>query len=326
RTSPLLQKPRYSGQTKRHPVRTHNTLLPGGRRSGLVHDLPGTGSKTSAYGVSGTTKTACFRAASQPIAEKRSVARSSDPPAHRVRCASHPPCVALLMRLDRFLSNLPRFNRKSVRLALASGRVQVDGQITTDPHYDVREFSCVVLDAEILQPGKAARYFMLHKPQGCVSATTDAQHATVLDLLDEPDKHELHIAGRLDFNTTGLMLITNDGQWSRRLTQPQTKMPKVYYVETEQLIDERYALTFAEGLFFSFENIITQPAQLTVLGPRSARLSIIEGRYHQVKRMFGHFDNKVLQLHRESIGALILDPALPPGGYRSLQAAEVALF
>ncbi|MGN2389607.1 16S rRNA pseudouridine(516) synthase [Pseudomonas syringae] len=230
------------------------------------------------------------------------------------------------MRLDRFLSNLPRFNRKSVRLALASGRVQVDGQITTDPHYDVREFSCVAFDMQILQPGKAARYFMLHKQQGCVSATTDAQHATVLDLLDEPDKHELHIAGRLDFNTTGLMLITNDGQWSRRLTQPHTKMPKVYYVETEQLIDERYALTFAEGLFFSFENIITQPAQLTVLGPRSARLSIIEGRYHQVKRMFGHFDNKVLQLHRESIGALILDPALPPGGYRSLQAAEIALF
>lgn len=230
------------------------------------------------------------------------------------------------MRLDRFLSNLPSLNRKSVRLALASGRVQVDGQTTSDPHHEVREFSCVALDGEILQAGKAARYFMLHKPEGCVSATVDTQHPTVLDLLDEPDRHELHIAGRLDFNTTGLMLITNDGQWSRRLTQPQTKMPKVYYVETEQPIDERYAATFAAGMYFSFENITTQPAQLTLLGPRSARLTIVEGRYHQVKRMFGHFDNKVLRLHRENIGELALDSALAPGSYRALHATEISLF
>ncbi|EGH41591.1 pseudouridine synthase [Pseudomonas syringae] len=230
------------------------------------------------------------------------------------------------MRLDRFLSNLPRFNRQQVRLALASGRVQVDGQATRDPHHEVGEFSCVALDEEILQAGKVPRYFMLHKPEGCVSATSDAQHPTVLDLLDEPDKHELHIAGRLDFNTTGLMLITNDGQWSRRLTQPQTKMPKVYYVETEQPIDERYAAKFAEGLYFAFENLTTQPAQLTLLGPQSARLSIVEGRYHQVKRMFGHFDNKVLRLHRETIGALALDPDLCPGSYRALNAGEIGLF
>ncbi|SDW26926.1 ribosomal small subunit pseudouridine synthase A [Pseudomonas syringae] len=230
------------------------------------------------------------------------------------------------MRLDRFLSNLPRFNRKNVRLALASGRVKVDGLTTTDPHHEVREFSCVAFDEEILQPGKPARYFMLHKPQGCVSATIDAQHPTVIDLLDEPDRHELHIAGRLDFNTTGLMLITNDGQWSRRLTQPQTRLAKVYYVETEQIIDERYAARFAEGLYFSFENITTQPAQLTLLGPRCARLSITEGRYHQVKRMFGHFDNKVVTLHRESVGELLLDPTLEPGNYRALHAPEISLF
>ncbi|WP_314726074.1 pseudouridine synthase, partial [Streptococcus mitis] len=89
-----------------------------------------------------------------------------------------------------------------------------------DPHHEVREFSRVECDGEILQVGKPASYFMLHKPPGCVSATVDPQHPTVLDLLDEPDKGDLHIAGRLDFNTTGLLLITNDGQWSRRLTQP----------------------------------------------------------------------------------------------------------
>ncbi|MCS3466531.1 16S rRNA pseudouridine516 synthase [Pseudomonas sp. JUb42] len=229
------------------------------------------------------------------------------------------------MRLDRFLSNLPRLNRKDVRLALATGRVQVDGQPVNNPHHEVREFSSIQLDGETLQAAKAARYFMLHKPQGCVSATRDPVHPTVLDLLNEPDKDELHIAGRLDFNTTGLMLITNDGQWSRRLTQPQTKLPKVYYVETEQVIDERYVEKFAEGFYFAFEDLTTQPAQLTLLGPYVARLSIVEGRYHQVKRMFGHFDNKVLRLHRESMGPLLLDPALEPGHYRALHAAEILL-
>lgn len=227
------------------------------------------------------------------------------------------------MRLDRFLSNLPRFNRQQVRVALAGGRIKVDGEITSDPHHVVREFSRVEFDDLQLQAGKPARYFMLHKPKGCVSATSDPQHPTVLDLLNEPDKQELHIAGRLDFNTTGLMLITNDGQWSRRLTQPQTRLPKTYYVETEQPIDERYVLRFAEGFYFSFENITTQPAELTLLGARSARLTIFEGRYHQVKRMFGHFDNKVLELHRESMGPLTLAPGLEPGSYCALTMAQI---
>ncbi|MBC3303674.1 pseudouridine synthase [Pseudomonas sp. SWRI18] len=227
------------------------------------------------------------------------------------------------MRVDRFLSNLPRFNRRQVRLLLVEGRVWVDGVAVSDPHHEVREFSHVCVDNEVLQAGKPARYFMLHKPKGCVSATADPQHPTVLDLLDEPDKAELHIAGRLDFNTTGLMLITNDGQWSRRLTQPQTKLPKVYLVGTEQDIGAQYATTFAEGLYFAFEDLTTQPAELALLGPRTARLSIIEGRYHQVKRMFGHFDNKVVSLHRERMGPLVLDAELAPGEYRTLTDEEI---
>ncbi|MDO7898174.1 pseudouridine synthase [Pseudomonas citrulli] len=230
------------------------------------------------------------------------------------------------MRVDRFLSNLPRFNRQQARLLLVACRVRIDGQTVTDPHAQVREFSRVEVDDEVLQAGRPARYFMLHKPTGCVSATRDPQHPTVLDLLDEPDKDDLHIAGRLDFNTTGLMLITNDGSWSRRLTQPQTKLPKVYYVETERTITAEYADTFARGLYFAFEDLTTQPAGLTLLGPTSARLSIVEGRYHQVKRMFGHFDNKVLRLHRERMGPLVLDPALEPGQYRALDPGEISLI
>lgn len=227
------------------------------------------------------------------------------------------------MRLDRFLSNLPRFSRKDVRLALLAGRVTVDGVTIKDSLHDVREFSQVCVDDEILQLGKPARYFMLHKPPGCVSATTDPQHPTVLDLLNEADKSDLHIAGRLDFNTSGLMLITNDGQWSRRLTQPTTKLPKIYYVETEQEIGEHYIEKFTEGFYFAFEDLTTLPAQLTILGSHRARLSIVEGRYHQVKRMFGFFDNKVVALHRESMGPLVLDPALAPGQYRALTAEEI---
>lgn len=227
------------------------------------------------------------------------------------------------MRVDRFLSNLPRFNRKQVRLLLVERRIRVDGVAVSDPHHEVREFSRVCLDDEVLQAGKPARYFMLHKPRGCVSATLDPEHPTVLDWLDEPDKGELHIAGRLDFNTTGLLVITNDGQWSRRLTQPQTKLPKVYRVETQQDIGPEYAPTFAAGLYFAFEDLTTQPAELTLLGPRTARLSIVEGRYHQVKRMFGHFDNKVIELHRERMGPLVLDATLAPGEYRALTDAEI---
>lgn len=227
------------------------------------------------------------------------------------------------MRVDRFLSNLPQFNRQQARLLLIEKRVRVDGQIVSDPHHDIREFSRIELDEHVLQAGKPARYFMLHKPPGCVSATQDPEHPTVLDLLNEDDKHDLHIAGRLDFNTSGLMLITNDGNWSRHLTQPQTKLPKVYYVETEQDITDAYITRFEQGVYFAYEDLTTLPATLELLGPRSARLSIVEGRYHQVKRMFGYFDNRVVRLHRESIGPLMLDSRLAPGEYRALTFEEI---
>ncbi|CAM3926165.1 Ribosomal small subunit pseudouridine synthase A [Pseudomonas reidholzensis] len=228
------------------------------------------------------------------------------------------------MRLDRFLANLPCYNRQQVRLLLVQRRVRVDGQVVADPLHDVREFSRVEVDEQLHQAGRPLRYLMLHKPAGCVSATHDPQHRTVLDLLPEALREDLHIAGRLDFNTTGLMILTNDGQWSRRLTQPATKLPKVYRVETEDEIGEHYLGKFAEGFYFAFEDLTTQPARLEILGPREARLEIVEGRYHQVKRMFGHFQNKVTGLHRERMGSIVLDPALAPGEYRPLTPAEIA--
>ncbi|MDH1306233.1 pseudouridine synthase [Pseudomonas fulva] len=228
------------------------------------------------------------------------------------------------MRLDRFLANLPTCNRQHARLMLAQRRVRVDGQVTSDPLTEVRAFSRVELDDEVLQAGHPPRYLMLHKPAGCVSATHDPQHPTVMDLLPDALAQGLHIAGRLDFNTTGLMILTNDGQWSRRLTQPTTKLPKHYLVETQDEIGEHYVVRFQEGFHFAFENLTTQPADLQILGPRLARLAIVEGRYHQVKRMFGFYDNKVVKLHRERMGAIALDLDLPPGAYRELTREEIA--
>jgi len=230
------------------------------------------------------------------------------------------------MRLDRFLGNLPALNRQQVQRLLASGAIKVDGQTCRDGRHEVRSFQRIELADQVVQVGKPARYFMLHKPVGVVSATVHDEHRTVLDLLHEPDKHELHIGGRLDLNTSGLLLITNDGLWSRRLTEPRSELGKVYRVETEQVIDPVCVEAFAQGLYFAYEDLTTRPAELLILAPHTALLTLHEGRYHQVKRMFGHFDNKVIGLHRESMGPLQLDPQLAPGEYRHLSTAEIALI
>ncbi|MCO7566309.1 16S rRNA pseudouridine(516) synthase [Pseudomonas sp. S 311-6] len=228
------------------------------------------------------------------------------------------------MRLDRFLANHPCYNRQQVRLLLVQRRVRVGDAVVSDPRHEVRAFDRIEVDGQVLQAGHPARYLMLHKPAGYVSATQDPRHRTVLDLLPAGLRGDLHIAGRLDYNTTGLMILTNDGQWSRRLTQPGTKLPKVYHVQTEDEIGKHYVAKFHEGFYFAFENLTTQPARLDILGPRQARLAIVEGRYHQVKRMFGHFQNKVVGLHRECMGPIQLDPALAPGEFRELTEQEIA--
>lgn len=229
------------------------------------------------------------------------------------------------MRLDRLLALRGPFNRQQARLAIATGRARVAGAVVREAEHEVSEFDTVEADGAVIQPGGPARYYMLHKPTGCASATHDPQHRTVLDLLALPNKQELHLAGRLDYNTTGLLILTNDGQWSRRLTQPGSKLPKRYRVYTEAPILPEYAEVFARGLYFAFENLTTQPAQLTLLGSHVAELCLVEGRYHQVKRMFGHFQNRVVGLHRLSMGPLQLDSRLAPGQYRALSTEEIAL-
>ncbi len=225
------------------------------------------------------------------------------------------------MRLDRFIANHKRVSAFQVRLLLAQRQVRVNGEVVCDGSRGLTEFCHVQLGAEILQE-RTPIYLMLHKPKGCVSAARDAQHLTLLDLIDPALRPQLHLAGRLDFNTTGLVLLTNDGRWSRALTEPQHKTPKTYWLQTQDVITEDYVASFAQGMFFAYENLWTQPATLRILTPYTAELTLYEGRYHQVKRMFGRFNNEVLQLHRLAIGALKLDNTLAPGEYRALTPAE----
>ena len=146
----------------------------------------------------------------------------------------------------------------------------------------------------------------------------------MIDLIDDPQKQTLHMAGRLDRGTSGLVLLTNDGRWSKRITDPRHKMPKVYVVETSEPISPDAVAAFAAGFHFHTENITTLPAVLELTGSHSARLSLIEGRYHQVKRMFHRVGNRVVKLHRERIGTLALPPDLAAGQWRHLTAEEVA--
>lgn len=227
------------------------------------------------------------------------------------------------MKLDRLVAGHRAMGRQAAHLAIARQRVRVDGVIVTDGHHSVDRFSEVTLDDGVIQPGQRAVYLMLHKPVGILSATKDDQHPTVVDLIDDPDKDTLHIAGRLDRSTSGLVLLTNDGSWSKRLMAAEEKVPKVYLVETRDPIAPDAVAAFARGFYFHTEDVTTLPAELVVLTPRLARLTLHEGRYHQVKRMFHRVGNRVVNLHRERIGSISLPAGLASGEWRHLTADEV---
>lgn len=227
------------------------------------------------------------------------------------------------MKLDRLIAGYEAMGRQAAHLAIAARRVRVDGVCVTDGHHPVDRFSLVEMDDSVVQASERALYLMLHKPVGILSATKDDQHPTVLDLIDDPDKHTLHIAGRLDRSTSGLVLLTNDGRWSKRLMTAEEKVPKVYLVETLDPISPDAVEAFARGFYFHTEDITTLPAELVLLGTNQARLMLHEGRYHQVKRMFHRVGNRVISLHRESIGSLVLPADLPPGAWRALSPLEI---
>ncbi len=225
-------------------------------------------------------------------------------------------------RLDRFISQNSKYSIADTRLLIAQKRILLDGRVAHSIQQKVTKFTRVVLDGNCLKDHSPV-YMMLNKPRGVVSATKDPMHTTVLDLIQHPQKDELHIVGRLDFNTTGLVLLTNDGAWSRRISLPETKLAKTYEVTLAKPLNDEYVAAFREGIHFAYENITTRPAQLEVLSEYSARLSLTEGKYHQVKRMFGFFQNEVLSLHRVSVGPISL-AGLEVGQSRLLTTNELA--
>ncbi|MBV0934910.1 pseudouridine synthase [Marinobacterium weihaiense] len=229
------------------------------------------------------------------------------------------------MRLDRFVCKHTEHSHQTARRLVASGRASVNGQTIRDPHYPVSHFCTVMLDNRLLQQQQAV-YLMLNKPPGYLSATRDPEHPTVLELLPEALRPQLHIAGRLDRATTGLLLLTNDGHWSRRITAPEEKIPKVYRVTTAEPISLEAEACFAQGIWLAREGVRTSAAQLERLGARQCCLTIYEGRHHQVKRMFAAIGNEVTALHRERMGTLLLDKSLRPGEYRALTDAEMTGF
>jgi 16S rRNA pseudouridine516 synthase len=226
-------------------------------------------------------------------------------------------------RLDRFISAQTGINRRGVRPLLAQSRIFVDGVAAVDTHQIIDEFSHVILDGRVLQANTPC-YVMMHKPRGVVSATKDEQHRTVIDLLNRTERHKLHIVGRLDFNSSGLLLLTNNGRWSRHLATPGNNIAKLYRVTLAKPLTDDYVDAFSEGMYFSYEGITTRPAKLNIISKYVAEVSLMEGKYHQIKRMFGQFDNEVLTLHRLAIGNLWLDSSLSPGQSRELTDNEVA--
>ena len=221
------------------------------------------------------------------------------------------------MRLDKFISNSTAFTRSQTGKLIRKGNITVNGSVIKQAAYKV------LADDEVQYMGirinkSKKRYIMLHKPKNVVCATKDGEHQTVLNLLMISNIKRLHIAGRLDIDTTGLVLITDDGQWSHRITSPKHKQAKVYRVSLSDDISDEAIKQLETGIILKGEEKKTLPAEVEVLDNKTILLTLHEGKYHQVKRMLAAVGNHVEQLHRQQIGNIILDPKLKEGAWREL--------
>jgi len=214
------------------------------------------------------------------------------------------------MRLDKFLSQQLGVSRALVLRELRNKRVTVDGEIVKTGAMKISPEQRVEFDGNVLDQITGPRYFMLNKPQGYVCSTDDPDHPTVLYFLEEPVAYKLHAAGRLDIDTTGLVLMTDDGQWSHRITSPRHHCEKTYLVNLEHPLADDTAAQFEAGVQLHNEDSLPKPAQLEKIEDCLVRLTISEGRYHQVKRMFAAVGNRVVGLHRERIGEIVMDEDL----------------
>lgn len=230
-----------------------------------------------------------------------------------------------LMRLDKFLCELGIGTRSEVKNKIKNGLVQIEGLSKVTPEIKVNIEKDKVYYNGILLQYAEFEYYMLNKPMGCVSATVDNLHKTVLELIDTKIRKDLFPVGRLDIDTEGLLLITNDGELAHQLLSPKKHVDKTYYAEIEGKVTKEDVVAFLEGLDIG-EETITLPAKLVIKKSgdiSQIEVTIQEGKFHQVKRMFEAVGKKVVYLKRLSMGALKLDENLKPGEYRLLTQEEI---
>lgn len=231
------------------------------------------------------------------------------------------------LRLDKYLADMGAGSRSEVKSYVRKGRVKINGQVAKAPETKISAEDTVTLDEQIISYVKT-EYFMLNKPSGVVSATRDKFTSTVVDLIEEGKRKDLFPVGRLDRDTEGLLLITNDGELAHRLLSPKKHVEKQYFARVTGRVGEEDMEKFRSGI--ALEDFTALPAELKVISSdeetSEVLVTIYEGKFHQIKRMFEAVGKTVLYLKRLRMGKLVLDEALKPGEYRELTQEELELL
>ena len=232
------------------------------------------------------------------------------------------------MRLDKFICKSTELTRTEAKKLLKLGEVKVNGEVAKNPAMQVHENNEITVDGRPLT-ARTSRYFMLHKVPDTICSNVDEVYPSVLHFIEVDKAFDLHIAGRLDADTTGLVLITDDGRWSHNVISPKKHCQKIYRVWLRDEIDHEKLSELIEhfkaGIQLQGEASLTRPAILEHVEDNEVLLTITEGKYHQVKRMFAAVGNKVIALHREQIGNIELGD-LSAGDWRELTEEEVSEF
>lgn len=234
------------------------------------------------------------------------------------------------MRLDKFISKATELSRKEAKRALHASEITVNDEVIKDGSVHVDELNDEVMWAgEPLSVAAGNRYILLYKPEGFECTLKPKEYPIVTELIAVPELTSLRIAGRLDVDTTGALLLSDDGSWLHRVTSPKHQHAKVYELTLAEIMDEaaqaNAVAKIAKGILLDGDYEPTKPATLEFIDETHARLTLTEGKYHQVKRMMGYFGNKVTELHRATVGEITLE-GLEKGDSRFLTEAEVASF
>ncbi|BBB30840.1 pseudouridine synthase [Neptunomonas japonica] len=227
------------------------------------------------------------------------------------------------MRLDKFIIKSTDLSKPEITSLLRSGAVAVNGEVIRNEVTQVHENNRITLHGKTLT-ARASRYIMMHKPLDTICSNVDETYPSLLNYLDVEKSSDLHFVGRLDADTTGLVLVTDDGRWSYNIITPKKQCAKVYRVQLRDDVTDDVTSRFFHGVQLQGEVSLTLPAILDIVNPREVLLTITEGKFHQVKRMFAAVGNRVVGLHREKIGDVSLDIDL--GTWRFLTAHEIQSF